>query len=396
MKKNELNIYFSAGVKYKNIYYLAASHINALFKYDEKENKLTFLLCFQKEKCKNYLYLKAFLYEDEAWFIPFQADYIAIVNLNDFSIQYLPVICKKKLKSTNYKYINILFFRKKYLCLIPQDIDAAVVYDLASKKGKAYYNIVENQEVYPYHGAIYKNKKIYFFPWTAEKILALNLETNEREFLLWNEKEEDYGDVIYDKKSGFLFHAPARANDIMVDNLEGSICKKIRFAEWNDRKYRTYYSTNTEKNIFFWGHGKDIVIKINKEKCSFQLYNITQDFPGNYFFPISSNSVEAIVVGSNCIIKYDTLKDKFRAIYISTNIDDLLREIKLAGIEFADVLDGFSKEKVIENELIGVRQFALYMSETKKAKNYRGKEKIGSRIYNSIKIDSRLVRRGGI
>lgn len=55
-----VRICFSTGVKYNGIYYLAAIHINALFMYDEKKDKLTFLTSFQKEKKREYLYLKAF------------------------------------------------------------------------------------------------------------------------------------------------------------------------------------------------------------------------------------------------------------------------------------------------------------------------------------------------
>ena len=49
IEKSTLELQFSSGVKYKNLYYLTTLNMNALFMYDERKNKLSFVMHFQKE-----------------------------------------------------------------------------------------------------------------------------------------------------------------------------------------------------------------------------------------------------------------------------------------------------------------------------------------------------------
>lgn len=384
MKKKELNIYFSAGVKYRGVYYLAATCMNALFSYNENENKLTFLTSFKKEKKKHRLYYKAFLYKNEAWFIPYQADHIAIVNLERKTIEYMTLMYHKEYRRTSLKYINFLCFERDYICLVPQDVDAAMLIDLKNKRAKGYYDIVKYDMTYPYHSIVFKNEKIYFFPWNEKKILVLDLKTDERNYLSWYGGKGVIRDTIYDKKTGYLFHSSATDNYILIDDFYGNIYKKINFGNWNDKEYKICYASRSGLNLFFWGHEKNIIVKINVDNFKTKIYSVEHNSVGIYFFPISSNDIEALVFEGNCIIKYDKEKDKFLKIYMSTTSEKLIEEIENSDVTLGNVIEPSKKDIIKEDNQFELQLLIFYASYKKMLKPYHKKNSIGSKIYKCL------------
>lgn len=374
----KMKICFSAGIKYNGIYYLSAIHMNALFMYDEKKDKLTFLTSFEKENKSEYLFLKAFLYKNEAWFIPYQAEYIAIVNLDTFVINYIPLRYRKECDNKG-KYINILYFNEKYLCLIPWTIDTVVIIDLQNKTTMAYYDIGNQRK--SYQSAIFFDNKIYFFPWNAKDILVLDLITNEQMKLHLTEREENFGEVIYDKKTEHLFHAPAKQNYILIDSLKDKTCKKIGLDFENDGNYKTFYASEKRDDIFFWGHEKNIVLKMNKNDNKVKIYPIILDSTKKNLFPICSEDIEALIYNDNCIVRYNIKKDKFSYLYINIVFEELMQAIKSQEKKF------IKKEKVYfgsENETQSLIFFLYYMLCDARDKENKIKENIGSQIYNNI------------
>lgn len=366
MKNDKLKIAFATGVKYKDLYFFAALHMNALFMFDEKKERLSFLTNFKKEKRSDYLYVKSFLYKDEAWFIPYCADYIAIVNLKNLFIEYIPIISQNMCDRSSIKYVNILNFKNDFLCIIPQEIGSMIIIDLKNKELKTYDNIVEKKETYPYHGAIYRDEIIYLFPWKSKKILITNLITDEQFILPWENGQEAFGDVIYDKECNQLFFAPACNDHILIYNLQEQFGKKIKLKDWNGRGYKTYYSTECERELFFWGHEKNIVIKINKDDYSVKIYNIFHESTGFHYTPISSSNIEALLFDSNCIIRYEKKSDKFEKKYMYTNVKDLLDEIEESNVNLSDVIQGYEGEIFKETIGNGLKKIMICMSRDRK------------------------------
>lgn len=379
----KLEICFSAGVKYKGLYYLSAIHMNALFLYNEENDKLTFLTSFKKEEKQKYLHLKAFLYKDEAWFIPYTADYIAIYNFEKNYIDYMPLIFCKEYKFTHLKYINILFFEKKFLCLVPQDVDATMIINLEEKRAKAYNNIANGKKAYPYHSAVFIKGKIYFFPWNETKILELDLKTDSRNFLPWRKKREDFRDAVYDEKKGVLFYSPAKENCILIEDLYGKLYKKIKVFNWDDEEYRTCFFSENVQNIFFWGHEKNIVVKINRNDYKVKSYYIKNESAGIYFFPIESENIEALVFEGNCIIKYDEKKDRFLVKHLSTTLKKFICEIGRSDASFFDIVGMYKDDNFKEDNKFELQHLIFYTS-PKKRLNHARKINIGSKIYKYL------------
>ena len=210
------------------------------------------------------------------------------------------------------------------------------------------------------------------------------METDQRTYLPWDKDKEAYGDAIFDERSKRIFHAPARENYVLQDDLYGKICEKIMFTNWDDKQYRTYYSTDRLNEIYFWGHEKNIILKVDKANCKIKTYKTKYNSPGIFFFPIWSEDVEALGFGSNCIIKYDEKKDLFSNIDLSINFDDFFYELKNKKVRMTDVIK-FNYSDILREEISKqLCWFILLLEKTNKEVNYCEENK-GNMIYQRIK-----------
>lgn len=268
--------------------------------------------------------------------------------------------------------------------MVPRDVDAAMLIDLRNKKAKGYYNIVKGDKDYPYHSVIFREGKIYFFPWNEEKILMLDLETDERDYIDWYGGKEVIRDTIYDQKMGYLVHSSAKDNYILVDDFYGNIYKKIYFGNWDDNEYKICYVSRDGRNYFFWGHEKNIVLKVNIDNFETKIYSIEYNSLGIYFFPISSNDIEALVFEGNCIIKYDKENDTFLNIYMSTTSEKFIEEIENSDNRLGDVVGIFKDDFFEENNKLEIRHLIFYILHKKSLNCNRNKTNIGRKIYKRL------------
>ena len=128
---------FNAGVEYKNKIYASAVNINGLFQLDLITHELIYLKSFMKEKACFAIHRMAFLYGNEAWFVPQNGIYIAVVNLDTLDVEYLKPPFKKINEDAVSKigavYYTGNIIEEKYLYLIPTTIDTLLVIDLEKK-----------------------------------------------------------------------------------------------------------------------------------------------------------------------------------------------------------------------------------------------------------------------
>ena len=96
---------FEAGVKYRGKIYFSSMCINGLFSYDVTTDKTSLLGVFEKERIREFLHTRAFLYQNEMWLIPRQADNIAVVNLDTLRIKYFEIPDRDKFEG-KYAYID--------------------------------------------------------------------------------------------------------------------------------------------------------------------------------------------------------------------------------------------------------------------------------------------------
>lgn len=381
MKDDRLAIKFNTGVKYKGRYFLAAMHMNGLFLYDNTTDKLTFLTALSVDKNTDLLYTKAFLYHNEAWFIPANADHIAIVNLDTLYVEHLPLAYEKKNYKTMINYQNYIFIDSDIICLIPRDVDAAMVINLKSRETRVYYDISDGEHYY--HCAFFKDKKLFLFPWTAKKVLVLDLETDERYFLPWDSKAEAFGEGIYEMKSGNLFFGPSSETFIKLMSLRDK-CQDTAVIAISGKDYvKTFCSTENMEYVFFWGVGNNAVLRMSKIDNSVKKYQLDRVFLQDTYFPIYSDCVEALSESKCSIIRYDAEKESFTETGLHTDWITFFQEIHDAKLDISDVA-GTVENKLTESEGMNLPFFVTYILRNKKDRLPEEQTEIGLKIFQHM------------
>lgn len=126
MTGNGMIIPFLAGVKYRGKVYYAAHQSNGLFCFDPDTENSYFIAVFEKEDPGFFLYIRAFLYHNKMWLIPFHGKHIVCVNLDTFDMMYYPVPNRDIGKRAFYDGIR----ERNVLVLIPYHLDAVMMIDM--------------------------------------------------------------------------------------------------------------------------------------------------------------------------------------------------------------------------------------------------------------------------
>ena len=175
MKNNILKMKIATVTKYKNKYFLTALKLNALFVYEQQSEKLSYLGAFKTEQKAPYcMYVRSFLYKDEIWFLPAEAEKIAVLNTTSMRMEYISIDFNKGFHIWGFKYNNFLKFNGHYVCLVPRGANEAVIVNMETKKVEKYYEISKQNE--EFQNAVLIDNMLYFYPWKGQRKVSVNLE----------------------------------------------------------------------------------------------------------------------------------------------------------------------------------------------------------------------------
>lgn len=159
-----IKLSFFAGVEYNNKLYFSAYNHNGLYEMDLIEKKIKLVMVF-KEKQITMLHRAAFLYKNNAWFIPQSGEYIAKVNLNTFEIKYLKFSYVLKDENSKNIYHAFVCGKKvgKFLYLIPRSIDTLVVINMETDEVREIRSVINPQQEITMDGLVEKDDVFIFF-----------------------------------------------------------------------------------------------------------------------------------------------------------------------------------------------------------------------------------------
>lgn len=304
---------FSCGVEYKGSLYITSVQGNALFQYNLKEKKLTYLMDFEREQDTGYLYRCAVLYKNTAWFIPQCADNIAIVNLDTYRIQYIPLFYNWIQSSCGLKCNTAKVFKEHFLCIVPYDIDVMLVIDMDTMDMQVYSDV--SSETEKYVDVVFYNDFLYCIPWTARKILQIDINSKERRQLDWKYNQREFSGVLVDKERSEVWLVPAESDKIVIYDLNRNTYKEIILDVEKDNKNRNtkyVFSCLFEDKVFFLPFSSRYIIAVERNskmmvKYSFKL--ILEKY--NFFKPFDGIGVFGTVEDTNYIYCYNEKEDYF-------------------------------------------------------------------------------------
>lgn len=382
MKNETMDLRLATVAKCRDKYFLTPLNMNALFVYEQEKGNLSYLDSFQIEREVFPMYIRSFLYKEEIWFLPAEAEKIAILDTCNMQIEYIAIDYHDGYNGSGARYNNFLRFYDHYVCFVPRCTDEAVIINMETKKIENYYKLTNRKE--EFQNAFLLDDTLYFYPWKGEKRVSLNLLSKKINYEKW-ENDEEYGDSVYDKKSGNIFHAPSRKNYVLVSDIQGKIIgKKTSDCPLDKEGYRTFYSSIDNQKILFWG-GKG-VITVDPKEFNVQYTEIRESENEGMLIPIDLCPQEAFLFCGNQIFRYDNIQKKYISMDITIKVELLLNQIGDKGKHFSDLYKYAEHAYEMENEpftwgsFIRLFDFDLSISHTEKTAK-KNQKSIGYKIF---------------
>ena len=353
MKNNFINLKIATVARYHDRYFLTALKWNALFVYMKEANRLFYLDSFQLKREAFCMYIRSFRYKEEIWFLPAEAENIAILNINNLKIEYIPINYHEEDCISEFKYNNFIRFNNHYVCFIPRGVKEAVIINMETKSVEKYYQLAVQKE--EFQNAVLIDNVLHFYPWKGSWKVSLDLISGKMSYQKW-ENKEDYGDAVYNKKVGNIIHAPARKNCVLIEDVRGNILKEKKVDCPSDNSgYHTFYSSISDEEIIFWGTKGAVFV--DSRNCDIRYSNIREDADDGILIPIDSCVKEAYVFGGNQIFQYDNDQKKYVSTEIVMTIENLMTQLKRRGKNLYELYRFTEHSFEIENNPLTLRNF---------------------------------------
>lgn len=331
---DELNLIFNTGVKYKERLILSSNEMNGMWVYDLVKGQLVNYKKFEKEDNCYAIHRKAFLYKDEAWFIPQNGKYIAIVDLLSYEIEYMDLPYKalneKGMSASGCVTYDGGLIDSRYLYIVPAGIDALNIVDLEKRTIKTYYGVNNGQDFLA-HGFVWKNS-IYLYSWKSLCFKVLNMETGEVTVEDYSHDEADtiYGEAVIDERTAVVYIGPGKDNNkITYINLKNKTKGEIVLTEF----INTELAINHGEDIIFAGFQWDGVIILNKNTKKVMILELSSAH--NLLVAAHIDSLKDDIFISRdgcCIYQYDDTKQLIKK-ELKISLSDLERIIKCEADE---------------------------------------------------------------
>lgn len=346
----------SCGVEFNGKLYIASAQNNELYEYDCKTECLHYITCFEKEKDIPYLYRTCVVYKEKAWFIPQLAENIAVVDLNTFEIEYIPLKYKWIEDSVSLKCTAAGIYQSHYLYVIPCDIDSVILIDMDTKDIRT-LDVRSNHEE-KYSDAYYYNGYLYCIPWTADGILKINVATGETQQQEWQFGKKQYSQTVVDYEKEEVWFTPAQATNILKLNLEKeewSIFPLLENQGKNVENYiGSYYGKIIGSHVFMLPFSSKKIIAVNKNDGSVNSYEYDMEKDTIPFFkPIYSNKLYAVIEYTNSLLLYNEKRDCFEKKELNLIIDNALKKMRYEKMQSKIIHDGIAKE----TNFAGLKQY---------------------------------------
>lgn len=244
-----MKLNFFAGIEYNNqIIFSEFNSINGLFSLNIKSQEVSFLKLFEKEQLSPRLHRAAFLYKNEAWFIPQNARYIANVNLKTFDIIYYDTPYHNRNINANdfCAYIKGHIVQERYLYLIPYDIDTVLIIDMESHKLYPFYDVINLETELMADGVIIEDK-LLLFPWEGKFYTMIDLRTDERNKKEWMFREGSFCSACHVGKK--IWFSPIKEKYILYVDIETGKSNKLLLPD-SENQYCDMMKVD-DKLIFF-------------------------------------------------------------------------------------------------------------------------------------------------
>ncbi len=242
---------FQAGVEYKGKIFFSERCGFGLFSYDITTGKIEFCAQFEELDCFA-LHRKAFLYGNEAWFIPQSGIYITSVNLDDFSMRRFEIPYKKIRSNPVITLLDGIIINDRLVCC-PHDIDTLVIIDLKEHRLRAYSDFIDPENE-SFISVGKRDNHIWFYPLIGDNIYIINPIDGIWERIKRIDRLHEHSAVaVMDKAS---IYAPGNKKEIIFESRNG--INRIPY-KGKTRQFKGSYIKGDEV-LFFPLEGREFLL----------------------------------------------------------------------------------------------------------------------------------------
>ncbi len=397
----EIGLWFNAGVEYQGKVYASAVRINGLFEVDLVTEKIKYIKRFSREESCLAIHRCAFLYGKEAWFIPQNGTYIAVVKLDTLEIIYLDPPYKRinenALLAKNAVYYSGNIIGGRYLYLIPVNIDALLIVDMKTKQMYPYYNVSTPDDYHLFGG--YENGCVYLFPYNGKEIIEVNLSTGIKRKMTWKYGVYNYAEGI--KYGNKYLICPFEADHILILDMETGENKRVPLGKYYDEECTFGQIAIYKDKIFLLPCQADRILIFDIKTRAFSEICLPEDIMVNGKIGLTKIYSEKHIIcasfSKNVMILYDAQSEGFRTIKLSIGIEELIKDIEQElgksfwreGNFFREIC-GYSDGFYSEDDL-GLENYIKLVPADQNGKKglIEAERNIGKSIFNSIQITYR-------
>lgn len=228
----------AAAVEYRGYIYFCQPLTNGLFRLCLEDSRTEFLTFLDIEKA-NEPFRNAYRYENYAWFIPWEAEEILCVNLDDLHVEYYSIpFSKKNIRGLN-AYPHAYFYTSgrintEEVFLVPCGTDTPIIINMKTKEIISYKGIVDTESEVMWYGTCVEDE-IWMAPYEGRRLIILNYKTGDVRSVLWEFERMQYGGMLYyDNK---IWFAPNKADNMLVFDIKTKEYKKIDMGDCYHEEY---------------------------------------------------------------------------------------------------------------------------------------------------------------
>lgn len=344
-----------AAVKKNNTIYFSPMYLNGVFSLDlDNDNEVRCINIFKEEKKLDFLYRRVYVYQDNVWFVPEQAEHVAKFNIATNEIQVYKFRYHKQSLNGMFQYSDSFVFNDKYLCLVPGNTDALVIVDMETGKEKIVYDVVDPEKE-SYISGTYADRYIWLCPFESRYLVRVDIEDGNVMRYKWKYGKQDFDGVCaVDNKLYFAPHKATVCLSINVQNMQESKLDISDIKSVND-KFQGIFKIDNELWCMPFTAKYFLRYNLQNKKVTKYIGNNHKLFENwewntNNFMPVDFG--EKVMLAScfmNGFLTYEVEDDQFvnNELNFST---DRLEEYYEKCLQYGVLQEQFKHEIIIERE----------------------------------------------
>lgn len=337
--KNQIKLSFLAAAYIGEYIYFSAMYINGLFRYSMKTGICEYLTSFEKDVIAVCLHRRVFVYENQLFFMPWEAKYVSIYNIDTNEMSYIDA---SDFKKGQFTFIDGTIDCEK-LYFIPYQGEKIMIVHLNNYKTDYFEVPIEIGNQIKIGGTVYRNY-IYIFTDQGEAI-GFDLVNHEKKIIMNCEGSSKYESILENEQCVWLI--PYEGQSFIMFDKGCETIKKYTM----DREFGYLHGMFLGEKLFFFprGENRNIMI-INFESDDINIVKQLVDTNAEMLemMKVEGNNSKYNIIADNDgkIFIYDNIGKILKKMYVTMERDKYFDKV-IASQELRHVFHNMSSEEKI-------------------------------------------------